>query len=327
MLNQLAAIQATGLAVNFERGLCRETRLTQYRAGTHTPGAPVARQTLAFTTPQTILYNVRTANLAKTYDSLTSALAQTGLAGASESIGRFEQSLRQTGVRIVEDVLAKLGPEVAFVVNWREGAELPDVALVTEIQDAPATRPQLDKMFDSLKQQFFDTMPEVGVWDESEAGPRRLRTLRIGAGKIAPTYVTTDKFFILALTPDFARQLLHDSPATLATSESYQAAVKPLPAAGTSFTYLDLRALYPHLHALPQNPLSLPPPAAVTSHLAPYVSISVDTAEAETTYSDASLGTPVVFMAAVVAGYFGNQSALTLPLESPRPSSSTASPQ
>jgi len=337
VLSQLAAIQATGLSVHFERGLCRETRLTQYKPDSHQPTPPVARKTIALTTPQTLLYSTRVTNLAQTYDELTSALTQTGLLGVNDSIARFEQSTRLAGLRFVEDVLAKLGPETSLILQWRDGAEYPDVAFVAEIRDAATTRPLLDQAINIIKRQSLGDLDENSPWDESTAGSHTLRTVRFGASKVAPSYVVTDEFFILALTPDFTRELLAQasgSQPNLTANATYQQAIKSLPTAGTSFHYLDLRALYPRLHTLvqglPANELfdlrQLPAPATVTPHLSPFASVAVDTPAAAITTSDSPIGTPVALIAILGAAWLGNQTQFNLPLGEPTTSSSTPAP-
>ena len=93
--------------------------------------------------------------------------------------GQFQQTLRSRGVRISEDVLQKLGPECAILVNWRAGARAPDCAIVSEITDAATLRPALDGVMNALKETALggdDRFP----WDETEYAGQKLRTVHIG---------------------------------------------------------------------------------------------------------------------------------------------------
>jgi hypothetical protein len=153
-------------------------------------------------------------------------------------------------------------------------------------------------------------------WDETETAGQKLRTVRVGAGLFAPTYVTTDHFFILASTPDYARALLSqakDSKPTLATSTTYQQSMSRLPASGISYGYADLRGLFEPLYTMARRGVSqirgnafvdigkLPPSEAIAKHLFPFVSTTVAGPQDATSTSFSPLGKFVV-LAAVGGG-------------------------
>ncbi len=322
-LGKLAAIQSMGLSMNFTDGNIHERRITRYDPQGHTATTPITRKTLAFTSPATIAYLASASQLAQAYTEITGALAQSGMAKATAAIADFERDVRRGKVRLQEDLLQKLGPEAAWVLNWRESAEVPDLAYVTELKDAATARPAFDKVFDVLAPTVLRMFDLTAPWDETSYRGHTLRSLVIGAGTIAPTYVLTDEFFILALKPDSARELLDqiaEHKPTLAANPEFQRATKPLPGQTTEFSFIDLRALYPHLtglaQRLPESPIldmrKLPDAAAIGKHLLPFVSATTSSAEAEITHSYSPFGTPIGIVAGVVAGALANQ-ALTLP--------------
>jgi hypothetical protein len=86
----------------------------------------------------------------------------------------------------------------------------------------------------------------------------------------------------------------------------------------TDFSYVDLRALYPHLSGLTRNwpasdywdPSRLPDESAVARHLTPYVAATTGSADATITHSYSPVGTPLGWMAGLVAGLLANRAAI-----------------
>jgi hypothetical protein len=183
-------------------------------------------------------------------------------------------------------------------------------------------------------------------WDETEVAGQKLRTVHIGAGLFAPTYLTTDQFFILASTPDYARQLLSqvkDSKPTLAASATYQQSISRLSANGISYGYADLRGLFEPVYAMARHGMSLigsnafvdtgklPASETIARHLFPYVSATVAGPQAATSTSFSPLG-KFVGLAAVggggvwVANTFGPQLQQAITPAWTKKSSNTAAP-
>ncbi|HUJ71841.1 MAG TPA: DUF3352 domain-containing protein, partial [Verrucomicrobiae bacterium] len=235
LYQKLARIQTSAYSMTFvDRGV-EDVGFVAFSKGVPKPEPPTQRKTLALTSPDTLLYSVGSADLAAVYEQGMQSLSQSGLAAPALAVGQFQQALRNRGLRIREEVLQRLGPEVAVIANWRVGGRGPDVALVSEVTDADKLRPALDGAMNALKESALGG-DEKFPWDETESAGRKLRTVRIGDGLLAPTYATTDRFFILATTPDYARELLAqvvESKPTLATSALYQQSMKRLPLNGS----------------------------------------------------------------------------------------------
>ncbi len=318
-LQKLAAIQSTGLILNFAGSQIHERRITRYAPGAHTPTAPIARRTLAFTQPDTLAYLASATDLASFYTETATALVQAGLPKPAAVINNLERDLRRANIRLTDDVLAKLGPETAWIVNWRPTARAPEVAYIATVRDPD--RGAFDKVLDVLATHLLAAAELDAPWNVTEHRGHSLRSLVIGAATIAPTYVLTDEFFILALTPDFARALLDqlaNPKPTLTGSPDFQKATAHLPGTVTDFSYVDLRALYPHLtgltRELPPNEFldlsQLPDEAVVTKHLAPFVAATTGTAEATVTHSSSPIGSPLGLVAGVAAGFLINRAAI-----------------
>jgi hypothetical protein len=257
---------------------------------------------LALTTTDTLLYAARTFDAVAGYRELLDSLAQTRQPGVTGGIANFEHALRQRGIHLRDDVLAKLGPEAALLAQWRAGARFPDFAVVLQ---RTGDRAALDTALDTLRVTMASGENEM-PWDESTFQDAPLRTLRFGTDFITPTYAVAEQFLIVASSPDFTRNLLRQlrqPQPTLAAHPQYQTAMARLPGGGWSYAYADLPVLVTRLHGLlnfyaaqlPANDYfdlaKLPPADAWAKHLSPYVATSVTGARHElaTSYSPVSV--------------------------------------
>jgi len=329
---KLSRIQATASSSAFTDKQIQDVGFTAYSSESKPP--PVTqRKTLALTTPQTSVYAVESSDLGSMYQEIMGSIAQSGNAPLISSAAQFEQRLRSGGLHIREDLLSFLGPETAMVVTWRDGATIPDAALVAQIRNATQTRPRLDLALNALKEMALGS-DERFPSEEMQYLGETLHTVRVGSSLIAPTYVTTEAFFILALTPDYARELLgqlKQTKPTLASSATYQQAMKQLPANACAYSYYDLSAIFPPLYARLRSNRSdsntasfveltkLPPTETIARHLSPFVSATVTEARSETTTSYSPLGKPLTFVIAAAGGFVVAQPYLGqyLPMISP----------
>lgn len=326
MYQKLESIQASAVSMTFaDRGV-EDVGFIAYSGSGPKLRPPTQRKTLALTSPETLVYSVGSADLATIYEEGMQSLSQSGSAPIMQAVAQFQQTLRTRGIHIREDVLQKLGPEFAVMANWRTGARAPDFAIAGEITDSAKLRPALDATMNALKESIWGD-DEKSPWDEADSAGQKLRTVRIGAGLVAPTYTTTDQFFIFASSLDYARELLaqvKDSKPTLATSALYQQFMKRLPANGSSYAYADLQGLFGPLYGLAKSGLSqigntdyvdmdkLPRSETITKHLFPFASATVSEPQQTTSTSFSPLGKSVAVMAGIgcgiwVANTFGPQ--------------------
>src|SRR5258706_3320053 len=165
-------------------------------------------------------------------------IAHAGNATLTATAIDFDRGLSQRGLNFADDVLANVGPELALLATWHEGARLPDVALVAEVKNADALRLKFDIAMEALK----DAAPILGAkspWDTQSYLGVGLHTLPVGASIVSPSYVVTDKFLVFASTADYARSLIAQSQVsrpTLAGSPDFIRATKRVPDRATAFT-------------------------------------------------------------------------------------------
>jgi hypothetical protein len=317
---KLARLQVSGYSATVTEGSIQEVTFTGYKSPGPQPPPVTQHNALAFTSPDTLIYSAQSADLTALYDELMQSLVQAQAFNPSlASIPvEFEQTVRQRGVRLREDVLANCGPETAFVARWPEGARYPDVALVAEIKNVSQTRPALDIALGVLKE-LVAGVAEQFPWEESQHSGAKLRTVRVGADRFAPTYTTTEKFLIIGINPSCVQDMLTQATGhkpTLATQPQYQRSMKRLPDKGSSYLYCDLAGLFDRLYPLAQSALAalpateyldaakLPKSETIAKHLSPVVSATVSKQTGETATSFSPLGASTVLVAggAIVAG-------------------------
>jgi hypothetical protein len=312
---KVANIEASATSVTFADGLVEDFSLIQYSGTNHVAEPPIERRTLVLTAPDTSVYAVYSVELAAAYRQTMDALAISGNATLTAAATEFDRGLRQRGLHFADDVLANVGPELALIGNWREGASHPDVALVAEVKNADALRPKLDIAMEALK----DAAPSASAknpWESQSYLGTSIRSLPVGDGVVSPSYVVTDKFLILSLTADYARTLVAQSKGsgpTLVDNSVFTEALCRVPAASTSLTYCDVRSLFVPLyalalaHAAPNEFVDfgkLPKAETLAKHLAPFISATVDTRTAQITTTFSTLGKPLTFVVGI-AGVLG----------------------
>ncbi len=310
-LRALADIESVAATVTFTDGLVHDFGLISYAGTNHVAAPPVERRTLALTSPDTSWYAVRAADLAAFYRQAMDSVALSGNATLTSAAARFDGELRRRGLRLDEDVLQRVGPELAWIGAWREGARWPDIALVAEVREAAALRPKLDAAMDALAtNRTWETQTYLG---------ETVRTLTGGAAPVAPTYAVTEKFLIVASNPDYARALVAQSKGsapTLVGNASFTGALGRVPASAATFTWCDVPRVFTALYTLARaNAASnsfldfdkLPKAETLSEHLAPYVSATVDTPSWETTTTFSTLGKPLTLVVAAAGAWAAAQ--------------------
>jgi hypothetical protein len=313
LLGRLSRIEATSSSMTFTSGLIEDFGFTLYANAQTNHCRPLTEQLRVFTKPETSAYLANTADFVAIHRALLDFATQFAEMPASKNLIRFEHALAALGINLDHDVLASLGPETAFLVTWREGARFPDIALVAECRDTPPLQKKLDIALAAIKDTAYGGDDEF-PWENTTHLGIRLRTVHIRSGGIAPTYFFDRQHFVLALHPDYARELLaqsHATGATLAGHPDFQRLAGRLPTNNTKFTYCDLRAVFPPLYDLWRSNLTndliavnqLPPPDLLVWHLDPFVAATQTTPTNEITITCSPWGKPVTWFVGVAGAY------------------------
>lgn len=309
LLRTFSDADIVALGSTFRDKQIRDISYSIRTAPRHLPNTLDRFQTIIMTSPDSKFYRVNATNWETGYRDFAEALIKYGERTFLIPASQFERSLLRHGIRPCEDLFHFLGPETALIANWRPGARFPDIALAAELRDPSQSRLRLDVAMTALKEALVppaDSLP----WDTSTFHGETIRTARLRTSVVAPSYFTTDKFFVIASTPDYARELIgqiKEIVPTLAMNPGYQQTLRHFPTNITAQTYCDLRAVAPPLLAHVQNGLrlrpsrflhagNLPEAAALTNNLAPYASVCTAGKTDDTTITISPLGKPVTLL-------------------------------
>ena len=304
-LQKIGSIDASATSVTFADGLIEDVSLITYAGTNHVPAAAVERRTLALTSPDTSFYSVQAGDLAAAYRQTMDALALSGNASLTSMAIEFDRGLRLGGIQFADDVLANIGPEMAWLATWREGEQIPDVAFVAEVKKADALREKFDTAMEILRGSTpFLSRP----WEAQSYLGTTMRSLHIGGTAFRVSYAITDKFLVFGASPDYVRALVAQSKAsapTLVGNAGFTRALQHAPASVSSLTYCDVPDVFASLFATARANSTgndyfefnkLPKAETLNKHLAPYVSATVDTPSLQTTTTFSTMGKPLTFV-------------------------------
>jgi|GEM_PF-380850 len=235
----LKKIQAVAFGTKFEGEQMRDT-LFLLSSGSTTE-APLARNSLAFTSPGTFLSYMTT--VPATIEIPESSLV---LGAMLPGFSAVEKGLADKGLKW-SDFGKAFGPEFGVVGNWVEHAAQPSVLLALDVRDAAKAR--------SFVEVFTGGLAGSAAWGSKEEHGTTIFQSPAAGGlvPIAPTVALTDKFLVVGFSePDIV--------AALAQLKTGKAAITAVPAFGqmaksvgtptAGFGYLDMKALFEHSYGV-----------------------------------------------------------------------------
>jgi len=300
----------------------------------------LSRSSLALGTKDTFFYLATFLNLPNQMTWPSGVPARPGVLGSMQNL---VDALSSKGVSM-QEWNAAFGPELGVLANWASGAQWPMMMASLPVKDSAKATELLARM---------TTSADGGAWrQEEKEGVKYFSIPRAGGFfSITPSLALTNKVLVLgsnesALEAAVKRSATGNSE--FASSESFRAAERSVPAAKQAFFYLDTALLYTRLDAAVRPMLmmgaafvpsinenvdlnKLPPPEAIAKHLSPIVMSQNYETDG---YVTESVGPVTIYQAAagaaLIAGaamYTYRQHGGTLPsLPSFSPSQSGTSP-
>ena len=197
------------------------------------PQTPLARNSLALTSPATLLHY--SAALPEKLELPPSAMAALSL--VAPGLAGIEAALAKHGLKI-GDLSAGLGPELGAVLDWPAGAAQPTFVLAVDVRDAGKARA------------FVEVIASGGLgtpaWERSEQGGALLYSVPgVGLPMASPTFGLTDRFLTLGLSKESVLTVLGQASAgeKLNSLPAYTTAAGTVVAPTSTFSYIDLRGL------------------------------------------------------------------------------------
>jgi hypothetical protein len=179
-------------------------------------------------------------------------LQQSPIPKIQEGLFALEKFNRSLGTTMPKDFLQTVGPEYAIAIRWENGSSLPELFFALEVGDKANAGAALDKMWKLARAATTNSIVPESVRDlfaETTHGKDTIRSMRVPVPNVplSPSYVVSDRFFLLTLQTDTAKALLsklETNGKTLADNPAYQQAMQMLPLGAHSYSYLDTKGLF-----------------------------------------------------------------------------------
>ncbi len=196
---------------------------------------PCAYKTLTFTSSDTLIYLAQNYDLQKAFDYSHKIYQDTNpmFAQALDQVEALVST--NTGLDFKKNILAAMGPEISFQLDWPAQAVIPEAALFLEIAQGNNFKPTAEKIIQLVK---TVSLAEANV-TEAKVEQNQLVTITFHEmPQISPTLVLNDRFFGVFLTEAGARRILTKSATnTLSADPEFKALATSRQAGSTSLWY------------------------------------------------------------------------------------------
>jgi hypothetical protein len=279
-LNEFKKIQAISAAFKLDGENIRDA-IYVYKPGA-LPQAPLARNALAFTSPDTIFCFASALNLDKAPVLPNPALDKSGFLSV---IDMLRQTLVQAGLGF-DDFKGAFGPEAGTVADWGADSLKPGWVITLDVHDR------------AKAQKFIETLA-VGWPKQAIDGAEYYSFPQAGGGLIpvAPVLALTDKALLFGIDIDSVKKAIQNAAsgsAKIDKSADFQAASGLVSKPTSAFGYIDSKVLFERIYVEATNALKmmalfnphandygdlskLPAAEVISKHLGPIVySQSVD---------------------------------------------------
>ncbi len=236
---ELKKVQAVAWGTKFEGTQMRDT-LFLLSPG-HAAGTPLARSTLAFSTPSTFLTYVTA--LPATIKVPENSLA---LGAFVPGFAAMERGLAEKGLKW-GDFTKAFGPEFGLLANWVENSGQPSALVALDVRDAATAKGFVDV--------FTGGLPGNPAWGRQETAGVTVYQSPATPGLIAlaPTAALTEKFLVVGLSAaevNAALAQLKTGQTAITSTPAYGETVKAVAAPTAGFGYLDMKTLFERAYGM-----------------------------------------------------------------------------
>jgi len=229
----LKKVQAIAWGTKFDGAQMRDTLFVLSPGNESEP--PLARSTLAFSTPQTFL--TYAAALPTTMELPESSLA---LGAFIPGFAAMEKALADQGLKFA-DFGKAFGREFGAVLSWPESSPQPSTLLALEVRDAAKAK--------GFVEAFTGGLPPSPAWGRQEKDGVTIYQSPASAGLIpvAPSLALTDRFLVFGFSQAeiaAALEQLKAGQIAIAQTATFGQAAQAVGEPTSGFGYLDLKTLF-----------------------------------------------------------------------------------
>jgi hypothetical protein len=158
------------------------------------------RKSLKLAPKESMIYLAASFNLSRAFEYMMTKLEsynqQPATAKATAPIHGAMEFLEAGGIRLKEDLLAHLGPEVGFSFQWSQF--LPTLSLTAEAKNPPALQQTLDKLTEMIRTQ--DPTGTMVGQGQTQGGIAYTSLQDPGVPFVQPTIALANNFLLLSLS-------------------------------------------------------------------------------------------------------------------------------
>ncbi len=207
---------------------------------------PCARDTLNAAGRDTLLYAVVSMDVAAWYDRTIASISRQGGGMVRQSIENFLVLLETRGIRLREDVLSQLGPEVALIMDWQ--GKTPLFSVVAQVKDPKQARGAFEKIFQFAQEQFAPPVTSMQPGMSAGDASTIVSIVPPQAGRpLSPSFTVTDQFLVLSQNRDGVENILQRLGGTqerLSARKEFQQCDARMPKGYYQFAYCDEKRLF-----------------------------------------------------------------------------------
>ena len=227
--DELRKMKAIAATMKFDGANCRDS-IFVLRPGSASE-TPLARHTLALSSPATLLYYAMLLPAALDISEKTAPIFS--LIPGWDAV---DQALAEKDLTLA-DLARAFGPEFGSVVEWSPDAETASVLLALDVRDARRAAAFVDVL----------TAAKAGesAWTKTQQGDADFFTATVA--DFTPTIAMTGKFVLIGLSADSVSKglaRLKSGEGHLDATSAFASASKCVTAPTSGFGYIDLRTLF-----------------------------------------------------------------------------------
>ena len=279
-LDELKKIRAVSAGMKFDGEKIRDAVYILKPGGIKQ--SSLARNSLAFTSPETLFFFATALNLSGAPKLPNPALDATGILTALSAI---QGVMEQQGLTYA-DFAASFGPELGAVVDWPSGAMQPSLLLSLDVRDG------------AKAQKFTDVLASgqagFAAWAKQDIDGAHYYSMpqtSLGIVPIAPVLALNDKALVFGLGLEPVQKAVQDARGganRLDKKGDFKTAAGTVSNPTGAFGYIDSKALFEKVYGVASNTLKmmamfnphandyadlskLPSTEAISKHLSPIV--------------------------------------------------------
>jgi len=146
-----------------------------------------------------LIYAAMNFDLSTWFDRLLPGLDRSGLDSLRQQIQWLLKFLEAQGFRLREDLMPQLGPEMAFIMEWKATSLSPQISILIETRNPAAIRTAIEKLFRLVGNQQSTAQAPFDI----TTGPLNIPVLSLNLPgvyrEINPSFAVFEGFAILSL--------------------------------------------------------------------------------------------------------------------------------